>query len=198
MLEHSLKYDAFMSYSHSADGGLAPAVQKALHRFAKPWYRLRMLHIFRDQTSLEVTPELWGSIENALSQSKHFLLCASPEAAASHWVRDEIEWCLRNRDSRRMFILLTAGDILWDPKIKDFDWKTTTALPRTLSGAFTAEPLYVDLRFVRDADDLSLRDAAFREAILDLTAPLHDRLKDVPGGQTCGSIGGPYGLPWRP
>ena len=182
MLEHSVKYDAFISYSHSADGGLAPAVQKALHRFAKPWYRLRMLHIFRDQTSLAVTPELWGSIENALSQSKHFLLCASPEAAASHWVRDEIEWWLRNRDSRRMFILLTAGDILWDPKIDDFDWKTTTALPRTLSGAFTAEPLYVDLRFARDADDLSLRNASFREAILDLAAPLHDRPKDELGG----------------
>jgi WD40 repeat protein len=178
-----MKYDAFMSYSHSADGGLAPAVQKALHRFAKPWYRLRMLHIFRDQTSLAVTPELWGSIENALSQSKHFLLCASPEAAVSHWVRDEIEWWLRNRDSRRMFILLTAGDILWDPKIDDFDWKTTTALPRTLSGAFTAEPLYVDLRFARDADDLSLRNASFRAAILDLAAPLHDRPKDELGGQ---------------
>jgi WD40 repeat protein len=60
--------------------------------------------------------------------------------------RDEIEWWLRNRDSRRMFILLTAGDILWDPKIDDFDWKTTTALPHTLSGAFTAEPLYIETK----------------------------------------------------
>ena len=171
-----------MSYSHSADGGLAPAVQKALHRFAKPWYRLRLLHVFRDQTSLAVTPELWGSIEDALFQSKHFLLCASPEAAASPWVNDEIAWWLKNRDSRKMFILLTGGDILWDPESGDFDWSVTTALPRTLSGAFSAEPLYVDLRFARNTDDLSLRNTPFREAILDLAAPLHGRPKDELGG----------------
>jgi hypothetical protein len=51
-----------MSYSHAVDSRLAPAVQAALHRFAKPWYRLRVLHVFRDQTSLAMTPELWGSI----------------------------------------------------------------------------------------------------------------------------------------
>jgi WD40 repeat protein len=178
----TVKYDAFMSYSHSADGALAPAVQKALHRLAKPWYRLRMLHVFRDQTSLSATPELWGSIEAALAQSEHFLLCASPEAAASPWVNDEITWWLNNRDRRKLFILLTGGEILWDTENGDFDWTVTTALPRTLSGAFEAEPLYVDLRFARDADDLSLRNTPFREAILNLAAPLHDRAKDELGG----------------
>ena len=34
-------YTAFISYSHAADGKLAPALQLALHRFARPWYRLR-------------------------------------------------------------------------------------------------------------------------------------------------------------
>ena len=34
-------YDAFISYSHAADGRLAPALQRALHRFAKPWYQVR-------------------------------------------------------------------------------------------------------------------------------------------------------------
>ena len=49
-------YNAFISYSHAADGTLAPALQSALHRFAKPWYKLRALHIFRDQTNLAVNP----------------------------------------------------------------------------------------------------------------------------------------------
>ena len=31
-----MRYDAFLSYSHAADGKLAPALQRALHRFAKP------------------------------------------------------------------------------------------------------------------------------------------------------------------
>jgi hypothetical protein len=47
-----MAYHAFMSYSHAADGKLAPALQSALHRFAKPWYRLRAMRIFRDKTSL--------------------------------------------------------------------------------------------------------------------------------------------------
>ena len=177
-----MKYDAFMSYSQSADSGLAPALQKALHRFAKPWYRMRVLHVFRDQTSLAVTPELWGSIENALSQSRHFLLCASPEAADSRWVQDEIAWWLKNRESGKLLILLTGGEILWDPVSGDFDWGKTTALPRTLSGAFSAEPLYVDLKFARDAENLSLRNTSFREAVLALAAPLHNRPKDELGG----------------
>ena len=80
------RYDAFISYSHAADGQLAPALQGALHRFAKPWHRRRALHVFRDQTSLGLTPELWPEIERALAASRYFLLLASPKAAASHWV----------------------------------------------------------------------------------------------------------------
>ena len=45
-------YTAFISYSHAVDGRLAPALQSALHGFAKPWYRLRALRVFRDQASL--------------------------------------------------------------------------------------------------------------------------------------------------
>jgi hypothetical protein len=65
-------YGAFISYSHAADGRLAPAIQSALQRFAKPWYRLRAVRIFRDQTSLAATPALWPSIEKALAESDYF------------------------------------------------------------------------------------------------------------------------------
>lgn len=30
-------YQAFISYSHAVDGELAPALQRALQGFAKPW-----------------------------------------------------------------------------------------------------------------------------------------------------------------
>jgi hypothetical protein len=52
-----------------------------LHRFAKPWYKLRALHVFRDQTNLAVNPALWTSIREALDQSLFFILFASPESA---------------------------------------------------------------------------------------------------------------------
>ena len=45
-------YKAFISYSHAGDGRLAPALQSALERFAKPWYKVRYFNVFRDEASL--------------------------------------------------------------------------------------------------------------------------------------------------
>ena len=70
-------YDAFLSYSHAADGRLAPALQAGLRSLAKPWYRLRALRVFRDKTSLSASPELWAPIERALAQARFFVLLAS-------------------------------------------------------------------------------------------------------------------------
>jgi hypothetical protein len=56
-----MTFNGFISYSHAADGRLAPAVQRGLHRLAKPWHRRRALWIFRDQTGLAVTPAPDGS-----------------------------------------------------------------------------------------------------------------------------------------
>ena len=179
----SVQYKAFISYSHAADGRLAPAVQSALQRFAKPWYRLRALRAFRDQTSLAATPHLWGSIEEALGSSEFFLLLASPEAAASPWIAREVNWWLAHRDTATMLIGLTGGEVSWNQPAGDFDSTATTALPAALFGTFREEPLYVDLRWAREADQLSLRNTRFRAAILDLAATLHARPKDEMDGQ---------------
>jgi hypothetical protein len=135
-----MRYDAFLSYSHAADGKLAPALQRALHRFARPWNRMRALRVFRDTTSLAATPELWPAIVAALGQSSHFLLLASPQAAASKWVQREVEWWFANRPADKLFVLLTAGTIAWDENTRDFDWKLTTALPDLVRGKFQSEP----------------------------------------------------------
>src|SRR5438105_15608545 len=100
-----MTYKAFISYSHAADGKLAPALQSALHRFAKPWYRLRAMRVFRDKTTLSATPALWPAIQKALSESEYFLLLASPRAAASDWVQNEISWWLTHRSAEKMLIL---------------------------------------------------------------------------------------------
>src|SRR4051794_39365872 len=83
-------YDAFISYSHGADGRLAPAVQTSLQRLARPWYRRRALRVFRDETGLSVNPHLWGAIEKALDESRYFVLLASEGAAKSAWVSREV------------------------------------------------------------------------------------------------------------
>ena len=80
-----MTYDGFISYSHAADDLLAPRLQSALQRFAKPWWKRRALRIFRDESSLSANPHLWESITSALDESEWFVLLLSPEAAESEW-----------------------------------------------------------------------------------------------------------------
>jgi len=144
--DQTLRFKAFLSYSHAADGNLAPAVQSALHRIGRPWYRLRSMWIFRDKTGLSVNPSLWETIEAALAESEYFLLMASPESAASKWVQQEVDWWLDKRGTGSLLVLLTDGEIRWDAPATDWDWAGTTALPPSLRGRMTQEPLWVDLR----------------------------------------------------
>jgi WD40 repeat protein len=167
------RYRAFISYSHAADGQLAPALQRGLHRLAKPWYRSPPWQTFRDQTSLAVTPALWSSIEQALASSGFFILMASPRAAASPWVQREVSWWLAHRPPDRLLLALTDGSLHWDPEARDFDPATSDALPPNLLGVFEQEPLWVDLRWARSGQQASLRHPAFRNAVAELAAPLH-------------------------
>lgn len=177
------RYDAFLSYSHAADGALAPALQSALHRLARPWNRLRALTVFRDKTSLSASPELWPAIVAALSDARYFLLLASPAAAASKWVQREVEWWLQHRSPQTMLILVTDGELAWDEAAGDFDWAHTDAVAPQLRGRFPSEPLWVDLRWARSGETLSLRHVQFRQAVLDVAAPLHGRSKDELDGE---------------
>ena len=169
-------YHAFISYSRAADGKLAPALQRGLQRFAKPWYRLRALRVFRDDASLSANPNLWGSIERALEGSAFFILLASPNSAQSRWVGEEARWWLEHRGTDELLIVLTDGELLWGPAGPDPEH--TSALPGPLRGAFATEPRYVDMRWARSEEHLAARDARFRSALADLAAPLHGRSKD--------------------
>jgi len=176
-------YDAFISYSHAATSRLAPALQSALQRFAKPWYRMRALNLYRDKTSLAATPSLWPSIEKALASCRWFLLLASPEAAASEWVRREVEWWIARGGAERLLILVAAGELVWDRARGDFDWERTTALPPQLKGVFKDEPLWVDLRWTAGAGDLTLRHSQFHACVVDIAAALYGRPKDEIDGE---------------
>jgi len=176
-------YKAFISYSTAADGKFAPALQSALHNFAKPWYKLRSIRVFRDVTSLAATPELWPSIEAVLNESEYFLLLASPQAAQSYWVDREVKWWLENRSIKKIFIVLTDGVLIWDRKTNDYDWEQTTALPPCLHNQFKNEPLYVDFRWIKKGENLSLRNSQFRSTVLGIAAPLYGKDKDVLDGE---------------
>ncbi len=171
-------YHAFISYSHAADGRLAPLLERALARFGKPWYRRRALRIFRDQSSLSVNPALWRSICRALDVADHFLYLASPTAARSAWVQREVAyWCERH-PGRRVLLVLTDGELEWDERAGAFDAAGSSALMPLLLGHYDEEPLFLDLRWARREEQLSLSHPRFREAVAELAAAIHGRPKE--------------------
>lgn len=172
------KYNAFISYSRSADGELAPALQAALQRLAKPWTKRRALEVFRDETGLAVTPDLWASITEALDGSDWFVLLASPLAAESKWVNQEIErWLSNDPDgAQRILPVLTNGTIEWDADTGDFT-AGSDAVPQALRGAYTNEPRYLDLSWTGEGtvqpSELDLKNDRFRQVVAEIAAPMH-------------------------
>lgn len=156
------KFDAFISYSHKDCGSIAPAIQNGIQTIGRPWYQLRRnLNVFRDETNLNVTPELWTKITEALDNSKYFILFASPLAAQSKWVLDEISYWLNKKDDTgkplsldTIIIVQAQGDIEWDDTGNDFDWSKTNCLPREIvSLKFLKTPYWIDLRsYVKESE----------------------------------------------
>ena len=173
-------YDAFISYSHRLDAAITARLQAELQRFAKPWYRIRALQVFRDQTSLAASPHLWTTIEEALSHSSWLILMASPESAQSGWVAREISWWRAHRPMNHLLVVVTGGDLVWDESAGDLDWAATTALPEQVLGhAFREEPRWVDLRWARDqAGRLRSADPRLQDAVADLAAAIRHVPKD--------------------
>ncbi len=173
-----MPYVAFISYSHAADGKLASQLQAAIHRFARPWYRLRSVSVFRDQTSLAPSPALWESISKVLDEARYYILIASPESAQSYWVKRELEhWCRRGK-AQNIIIVLSSGEIVWSKESGDFNWKKTTALPTTLTTVFSEEPLFLDLRWAQTELHLSRDHPMFRDTVASISAVLLGKSKD--------------------
>lgn len=167
------RYDAFISYSHAADGLLAPRLQAGLQRFAKPWWKRRAARVFRDEASLAANPHLWSSITEALDTSGWFVLLLSPDAAASEWVGREIEHWREHNDPARILPVVTGGEFGW----ADGD-VTGSAVHEALRNVFTEEPRWVDLRFARGEDALDLKNPRFSAAIADIASAIRGVPKD--------------------
>jgi WD40 repeat protein len=168
-----MSYDGFISYSHAADDLLAPRLQSALQRFAKPWWKRRAVRIFRDESSLSANPHLWSSITEALDTSGWFVLLLSPDAARSEWVNQEISYWAANRDPKKILPVVTDGTFGWAD-----DVMTGTAVPEALLGVFTEEPRWVDLRGVDTESELDLQNPEFAAAVADIASAIRGIPKD--------------------
>src|ERR1700752_2359838 len=109
-----MPYDAFISYSHQADDRPAEALERALQRVARPWFRLRGLSIFRHGGDLNLSAHLWGSIQQALKDSRCLIYLASPGAACSPWVSREVAYWREQRDLAQLIVVVTDGTLTWD------------------------------------------------------------------------------------
>jgi hypothetical protein len=170
----TIRYDAFISYSHAADKPFAAELQHVIQTIGKPWYRLRSLRVFRDDTSLSATPGLWPSIEAALTSSRYLILLASPEAGSSSWVEREVEHWLSNKGVGTLLIALTAGELQWDVEQRCFRAFAEPAVPPSLRRPLEFEPRWLDARQLRTITRANKR--RFR----DIASGLAARIRGIP------------------
>src|ERR1700757_2553317 len=100
MGDEPYKYRAFISYSHR-DQAWGEWLHRALETYRVPRRLVgragpdgpvprRLYPVFRDQEELASSPDLSAAIDQALRQSQCLILVASPYAAVSKWVDQEI------------------------------------------------------------------------------------------------------------
>jgi hypothetical protein len=142
-------YDAFISYGRALDGTLARALRRGVQRFAKPWYRLRASRVFLDDGSQPPEP--------ALGRSRWLILMASPETAASERAGHVLEWWLEHRSAQQILVVLTSGEY-------------ARSVPPAVRRALGAEPRLVDLRWLREADQVDESDPRLRKCIAGITS----------------------------
>ncbi len=172
-----VKYDAFISYSRSADGVLAPKIREGLQKLAKPWNRRRALNVFLDQASLEISAGLKEALEAKLDSTDWLIVLLSEDSARSQWVGAEIERWLATKPRDRLLLIQTGGELHWVDG--DWDWERSTAAHRALWGVYSDVPLWLDLRKYRHATDLDIRtNNDFRNDIATLAARLHGMSKE--------------------
>lgn len=182
----SYTYDVFISYSRrSSSSALVRALQKSLHSFARPLFKLRALRSYRDETNTQATPSLWGAIEQALTDSRKFLLIASSEAAAAPWVLREVDWWLSNRNIDDILIVIAGGKFAIDPSTSLLDSANTDCLPPQLIERFnTSLPFFIDLREVAlEPGKFRVNDLSFRDAVQRIASAIHGRPLDEMAGE---------------
>jgi WD40 repeat protein len=163
-------YKAFISYKHLTSTAFAVQLERALMSYAKPLLT-RPIRIFRDERYLAPGANLPKLIVDALSSSEFLILLASPEAAASSWVHDELErWCGELKRAENLIVILVKGQIAVNAEAKTVDWERTDALPPILCKYLERVPFYLDFAQITRAEDLTLADPEFKKAVNGITA----------------------------
>lgn len=162
MQEDSYKYWAFVSYSHR-DQAWADWLHHALETYHVPRRLVgrespagpvprRLYPVFRDQDELPSSPNLSGAIDLALRQSRFLVVIASPYAAVSRWVDQEIERFRALGRAERILCLIVDGEPHAD---RMPDKGLLECFPPCLRGHDGVEPIAADVRPGKDGKPLA-------------------------------------------
>ncbi|MDO8707065.1 TIR domain-containing protein [Pseudomonas sp.] len=114
------KYWAFISYSHQ-DKAWGEWLLKTLEAYVVPKHLVgrdcrdgkipkRLFPIFRDRDELPGSSDLGEKIDQALKLSRYLIVICSPNAAASHWVAEEIKTFKSLGREDRILCLIVDGE----------------------------------------------------------------------------------------
>ncbi|HZR35726.1 MAG TPA: TIR domain-containing protein [Nevskia sp.] len=162
MQEESYKYWAFISYSHR-DQAWAEWLHRVLETYRVP-RRLagrqsaggilprRLFPVFRDQDELPSSPNLSGAIDRALQQSRTLIVIASPHAAVSKWVDQEIARFRALGRGDRILCLIVDGEPHADLQPGR---GLLECFPPALRATAGSEPIAADVRPGKDGRPLA-------------------------------------------
>ena len=125
------------------------------------------------------------AIRAALDASRWFVLLASPEAARSDWVGEEITHWVSTKGTDHLLVVVTDGSWTWDNDSGDLSPASTAGSP-ALRDVFPAEPKYLDMSWARRDAGLTLRNARFRDQVATLAAAIREVPKEEIEGEDVG------------
>jgi hypothetical protein len=93
-------------------------------------------------------------------------------------VNKELEFWIAHRGVEQLLLVVAGGELVWDEAAGRFDPVRSSAAPPALTQTyvFTTQPLFVEL-----GDDIrpELSDAAFRDRVTTIAAPIHGVPKEA-------------------
>ena len=157
-MNNKYKYKAYISYSH-CDERWASWLHRALESYRIPRKLVgtktgvgevpsRIKPVFRDRDDLSSASDLGGTVKQALSDSENMIVICSPDAAASHWVNEEIRGFASLGREKQIFCVIVDGE-------PGGVGTVSTCFPAALTEIGIHEPLAADVRKWADGKHLS-------------------------------------------
>jgi tetratricopeptide (TPR) repeat protein len=152
------KYKAYISYSH-CDERWASWLHRALEAYRVPHKLVgtktgvgevpsRIKPVFRDRDDLSSASDLGGTVRQALTDAENMIVICSPDAAASHWVNEEIRGFASLGREKQIFCIIVDGE-------PGGIGAASTCFPVALTEIGLQEPLAADIRKWADGKHLS-------------------------------------------